>query len=129
MTAGAAARAPLVATLGDVVEHGGPLRVTDGMLLAGREAVDARRHVDALGAGGAVAHDHFGSRHVAVLREGVVLAEPGVLPIVLVSEDRVLRLAHQRSVLRCRVVGRRSRDVAVQENSELHDASRLSMWL
>ena len=69
---------------------------------------------------GDVAHRDLGRRHVAVLGEGVVLAEPGVLPVVVVGEDRVLGLPHQRLVLPARVVGRRAGDVAVEEDAELH---------
>ena len=54
--------------------------------------------------------------------EAVVLAEPGVLPVVLVGEDRVLRLAHQLAVLPVGVVGPGPRDVAVEEDAELHGA-------
>ena len=55
--------------------------------------------VDVVGLGGDVAHHHLGRRHVAVLGQAVVLAEPGVLPVVLVGEDHVLRLADQLGVL------------------------------
>ena len=48
---------------------------------------------------GDVADDDLGRRHVAVLGEGVVLAEPGVLPVVAVGVDRVLDLAHEHRVL------------------------------
>src|ERR1700730_14466120 len=51
-----------------------------------------------------------------------MLAEPRVLPVVLVSEDRVLRLPHQLAVLPCAVMGARAGDVAVQEDAELHQA-------
>ena len=76
--------------------------------------------VDVVGLRGDVAHHDFGRRHVAVLGERVVLAEPGVLPVVLVGEDHVLRLAHQLLVLELGDVGRRAGDVAVEEDAELH---------
>ena len=65
--------------------------------------------VDVVGLRGDVAHDDLGRRHVAVLGERVVLAEPGVLPVVLVGEDHVLGLAEQLGVLELGVVGRRAR--------------------
>ena len=100
VAAGAAAGAPLEAPVGDVVEHRGPLGVAHRVLLARREAVDAGRQVDVVGVAGDVTHDDLGRRHVAVLGQRVVLAEPGVLPVVLVGEDRVLGLPHQAGVLR-----------------------------
>ena len=71
----------------------------------------------------AVADEHLARREVAVLGEGVVLAEPRVLPVVLVGEDRVLGLAHQRGVLRPGVVRSGAGDVAVEKDAELHEVS------
>ena len=79
--------------------------------------------MDVVGLAGDIAHHDLRRRHVAVLGQAVVLAEPGVLPVVLVGEDRVLRLAHQLAVLPLGVVGARPRDVAVEEDAELHGAS------
>ena len=123
VAAGAAAGAPLEAVVGEVVEHRGALGVAHRVLLARREAGDARAEVDVVGLRGDVAHHDLGRRHVGVLGERVVLAEPGVLPVVLVGEDRVLRLADQLRVLELGVVGRRAGDVAVEEDAELHEGS------
>ena len=79
--------------------------------------------VDVVGLRGDVAHDDLGRRHVAVLGEAVVLAEPGVLPVVLVGEDHVLGFAGELGVLQLGVVGRRAGDVAVEEDAELHGSS------
>ena len=76
--------------------------------------------VDVVGLRGDVPHHDFGCRHVAVLGERVVLAEPGVLPVVLVGEDHVLRLAHELLVLELADVRGRAGDVAVEEDAELH---------
>ena len=54
---------------------------------------------------------------MAVLGQAVVLAEPGVLPVVLVGEYRVVRLEHESPVLPLGVVGTGARDVTVQENA------------
>ena len=120
VASGAAAGAPLEAPARDVVEHRGPLGEADGMLLAGRQAVDAGRQVDVVGLAGDQAHHDLGRRHVAVLGQAVVLAEPGVLPVVLVGEDRVLRLPHQLPVFPVAVVRSGPWHVAVQEDAELH---------
>jgi hypothetical protein len=103
-----------------VVEHRSPLGVANGVLLARRQAVDAGGQVDLLGLGGHVAHHDLGRRHVAVLGQGVVLAEPGVLPVELVGVDRVLDLTPDHLVLAGRVVRRRAGQVAVQEDPEFH---------
>ena len=54
VASGAAAGAPLEAAIGDVIEHRGPLGQADRVLLAGRQAVDARREVDVVGLAGDV---------------------------------------------------------------------------
>ena len=113
----------LVALIGEVVEHGGALGDADGVVLHRRQADDGRPEVDALGRVRAVADQHLAGGEVAVLGEGVVLAEPRVLPVVLVGEDRVLGLAHQRGVLRPGVVRSGAGDVAVEEDAELHEVS------
>ena len=115
-----AAGPPLEPVVGEVVHHGGPLGVADGVLLAGRQTVDGRTDVDPLGPGGHVAHDRLGSRHVRVLGQGVVLAEPGVLPVVEVGRDGDLELALDHQVLGIGVTGRRPREIPVDEDSELH---------
>ena len=56
----------------------------------------------------------------ALLAEGVVLAEPRVLPVVPVAEHGVLDLAHEHEVLGVAVVGRRAGQVPVEEQAELH---------
>jgi hypothetical protein len=103
-----------------MVEHGRPLSQADGVLLAGRQAVDPGRQVDVVGVAGHQAHHDLRRRHVAVLREAVVLAEPGVFPVVLVGEDRVFRFPHQLAVLPIGLVGSRAGDVPVEEYAEFH---------
>jgi len=91
------------------------------MLLAGAEAVDSGPEVDALRAGGHVADDHFGCRHVGVLAQAVVLAVPGVLPVVEIGLDAVLDLPLEHEVLGPAVEGRRAGEIPVDEDSELHE--------
>ena len=81
------------------------------------------REVDVVGLRGDVAHHDLGRRHVRVLGEAVVLAQPGVLPVVLVGEDHVLRLAGERDVLELGLVGGRAGDVPVEEDAEFHGGS------
>lgn len=50
----------------------------------------------------------------------MVFTEPAVLPIVLVSEDRVLGFTHVRKVLLVRVMRSWPGDVPVEENGEFH---------
>jgi hypothetical protein len=120
MAACAAAGAELEALVGDMVEHRGALGDADRVLLLRRQRGDPRGEVDLLGLSGDPAHHHFGCRHMAVFDEAVVLAEPGVLPVVLVGEDDVLRLLHQFVVLALGVMRAGPRQVAVEKDSEFH---------
>ena len=123
VAAGAPAGAELEASLAEVVEHGGPLGDANRMLLGGGQAGDCRAQVDVAGLGRDPADHHLRRRHVAVLGEAVVLPEPGELPVVLVGQDHIRRLAHQHEVLVLGNVRRRARYVAVLEYPELHGPS------
>ena len=91
-----------------------------GWLTRGRDVHDAGPDVDPVGGVGQIAHDHLGRRHVAVLGQRVVLAEPGVLPVVLVGLDDVGHLPLEHLVLARRIVGGLAGQVAVEKDSELH---------
>ena len=121
MTAGTAAGAPLEPVAGDVVQHRRTLGIADGVLFARAEAVNARSEVDARSPCGHVADGDLGSRKVGVLRQTVVLAVPGVLPVVEVRLDAIFDLSFEHQVLGIGVTGRRSGEVPVDEDSELHD--------
>ena len=121
VAAGTAARAPLVAIAGDVVEHGDSLGVAHRMVDRPGQVHDPGADVDLLGLGGDVREDGLGGRHVGVLGEGVVLAEPRVLPVELVGVDGVAHLPHDHLVLRRRVVSGGSGKVPVEEETELHE--------
>ena len=56
--------------------------------------------------------------------ERVVLAEPRVLPTVLIGRDREIDLCHQHRMLTVASMRGRTRDVAVEEDSELHVSLR-----
>jgi hypothetical protein len=56
----------------------------------------------------------------------MVLTDPDVLPIVPVGLDRVTDLAREHLVLACGVVGRLTREVPVDEDSEFHCRGLLS---
>ena len=118
----AATGAPLVTVIREVIERCGALGVTHGMIDSRREVVDRRAEVDAFGTRGYVAHDHLRCRHVAVLGKRVMLTEPRVLPVVAIGMNCVLGFAHQHGVFTCRVVGRWTRNIAIQKNAELHDS-------
>ena len=120
VAASASAGAELEPVVGEVVEHGGPLGNTDRVFLPGRETGDGRAEVDVVGLSGHPAHYWGRCRHVAVLGQAVVLAEPDVLPVVFVGEDGVLGLAQEFGVLALAVVGGRARGVAVAEDAEFH---------
>ena len=120
MTAGTSTRAELEPVVRDVVEHGCPFGDADRVFLVGRQAGDGRADVDVVGLGGHPAHDWGGGRHVAVLGQAVVLAEPDVLPVVLVGQDGVLGLSEELGVLALGVVGGRPGGIAVTEDAELH---------
>ena len=64
-----------------------------GWSFRGERLMMPEREVDVLGLRGDVPHHDLGRRHVAVLGERVVLAQPRVLPVVLVGEDHVLGFA------------------------------------
>ena len=123
----APARAPLEPSLEEVVEHGHPLGRPHRVVHPRREVHDAGPDVDPVGGVGQIAHGHLGGRHVAVLGEGVVLPDPGVLPVVLVRLDHVLHLPQEHLVLTCGIMGRRPRQIPVDEDSELHGAGLLSL--
>src|SRR5690242_3675189 len=105
-----------------MIEHRRALCETNRVLFAGRKAVDAGCQVNIFRLPGDHPHDDLGRGHVAVLRETVVFPEPGVLPVVPVSEDGVLGLAHQLAMLPVAVVRTRTGDIAVEKQSELHRA-------
>ena len=77
-----------------------------------------------VGLGGDVADHDLGGRELGVLDQPVMLAEPAVLPVVLVGDDGVFGLAHVRQMLQVGVVGGGSRDVAIEEDCEFHGSPR-----
>ena len=90
MAAGTPTGAELEPTLGKVVHHRRSFSDANRMVLARRERGDGRADVDLVGASGDVPHHRIGRGHVAVFGESVVLAEPGVLPVVAITEHGVL---------------------------------------
>ena len=120
MAACASTGAELETASCDVIEHRGALREAHRVFLGGREAGDASTEVDVVGLCSDVSHHDLWGRHVAVLGEGVVLAEPDVFPVVFVGEDRVLGFAHEHLVLACAVMSCRPWQVAIHEDPEFH---------
>ena len=120
MGAGSPPGPPLEAPFREVIEHGDPLRVAHRMVHTRAEVEDARAEVDPLGGAGEVRHHHLARRQVAVLRQGVVLREPGVLPVGAVGEHHELDLSQERLVLAVGVVRGGPRDVPLEEQAELH---------
>lgn len=99
MAASASAGAPFEVSVGEVVHHGGTPGIADRVLFSGREAVDAGPDVDALRASGDETHHGLRGREVGVPGEGVVLAEPCVLSVVLVCGDGIGDFALEREML------------------------------
>jgi hypothetical protein len=118
---------PFEPALEDVIEHAHPLGAPDRMVHPGRQVHDAGAHMDPLGGVGQVPHDHLGRRHVAVLGQRVVLAHPGVLPVVLVGLDHVGHLPLEHLVLALGIVRRLAGQIAVEKDSELHRVTLLSL--
>jgi hypothetical protein len=58
---------------------------------------------------------------MAVFGECVVLAEPGVLPVVLIGAHDVVDLLHQHSMLSRAIVGLRTGQMALNEDAEFHE--------
>ena len=79
--------------------------------------------MDVVGLGGHPAHEGRRRRHVAVLGQAVVFAEPDVLPVVLVGENAELGLPEELEVLALAVMGGGAGRIAVGEDAELHRVS------
>ena len=122
MAAGAPTGAELKPALGKVIHHRCSFGDANRMVLTCRERGDRRADMDLFGASGDVPHHRIRRRHMAVFGESVVLAEPGVLPVVAITEHGVLGFAHEHQMLRIGIVCCRSRQVPVEEQSELHVA-------